>query len=275
MRIVVTNDDGYKAKGIQSLVSILRPYGELTIVAPKSAQSGMSMAVSMGYKPIAVKHLESKPGEDWWYLDGTPSSCVKFAIDNILHPVKPDLVVCGINHGSNAATAACYSGTVGAASEGAINGIPSLAVSLDSFSEDADFCAIEAMLPGIMDRLLPVFSKRFGILYNINFPNIPLSEIKGVKMSRMGIVHWEKEYMDYTPEFLASRRHSPSEADLEYVKNALPGEKFYVMAGDLVENPGNPDDADHKLMEAGYVSITPLNLDNTETAEIDRLCDII
>ncbi|MBR3075990.1 MAG: 5'/3'-nucleotidase SurE [Bacteroidales bacterium] len=275
MRIVVTNDDGYKAKGIRSLVNILRPFGELTVIAPKSAQSGMSMAVSMGFKPIAVRHLDSKPGEDWWYLDGTPASCVKFAIDNILYPVKPDLVVCGINHGNNAATASCYSGTVGAASEGAINGIRSIAVSLDSFDDDADFSAVEAMLPGILDKLLPVFSSRFGCIYNINFPNIPLSEIKGVQMSRMGIVHWENEYVGYSSERLAARNHRPSDADVRYIENAHPEEEIYMMAGDMVENPGNLSDADHKLMEAGYVAITPLNLDNTDTDEIERLCGII
>ena len=144
MRILVSNDDGYQARGIRSLVEALRQFGELTIVAPKSAQSGMSMAVSMGFKPIAVKHLYDLPGEDWWYLDGTPASCIKFGIDNIFWPAKPDLVVTGINHGNNAATATLYSGTIGAAMEGALYGIPAIGVSLDTFDEDADFSAVEA-----------------------------------------------------------------------------------------------------------------------------------
>ena len=123
MKILITNDDGIDAKGLQALVRVMRHYGELTIVAPKRAQSGMSMAVTMGYKPIAVKHVEQKDGEDWWYLDGTPASCIKFGIDNVLFPERPDLVVSGVNHGSNAATAAIYSGTIGAAMEGAVTGI--------------------------------------------------------------------------------------------------------------------------------------------------------
>ena len=274
MRILITNDDGYMAKGIQVLVNIMRQFGDLTIVAPKSAQSGMSMAVTMGYKPIAVRHLKSDPKEDWWYLDGTPASCVKFGIDNILYPVTPDLVVCGINHGSNAATAACYSGTLGAAAEGAINGIPSIGVSLDEFSHDADFSAIEEMLPGILERLLPVFNKRFGSFYNINFPMLPASEIKGIKVGRMGIVHWINEYQPYGKEFLDSRGHEPSKADIEYIKAVLPEEECYVMAGDVMENDGNGPDSDHILMENGYVAITPLNLDNTDTADIERLCGI-
>ena len=106
MKILVTNDDGFEAKGISELVEILRPYGDLTVVAPKKPQSGMSMAVSMGLRPIAVRKLSEKPGERWWYLDGTPASCIKYGIDNIFWPERPDLVVSGINHGSNAATAA-------------------------------------------------------------------------------------------------------------------------------------------------------------------------
>ena len=133
MKILITNDDGYDAKGLLTLVSVLRRYGDLTVVAPKCPQSGMSMAVTMGYKPIAVKHMDSKPGEDWWYLDGTPASCIKFGIDNVLFPERPDLVVSGVNHGSNAATASIYSGTIGAAMEGAVNGIPAIGVSLDTF----------------------------------------------------------------------------------------------------------------------------------------------
>ncbi|MBQ9462977.1 MAG: 5'/3'-nucleotidase SurE [Bacteroidales bacterium] len=275
MRILITNDDGYRARGIQSLIKAVRPLGELTVIAPKTVQSGMSMAVTMGYKPIAVKHLKTLPGEDWWYLDGTPASCIKFGIDNILHPLKPDLVISGINHGSNAATASNYSGTVGAAMEGAINGIPSIAVSLDDFSHDADFSAVEQILPGILEKLIPNFSPRFGTSYNINFPNLPADKIKGVKAARMGIIHWEKEYLPYGKDFLDSRGHTPSTSDLEYVKAALPGEDFYVMAGDIVENPGNLPDADHRLMSEGFVVVTPLNLDHTDTTELDRLCAII
>ncbi len=118
MKILITNDDGIHAKGLAALVDVLKHYGELTIVAPKHAQSGMSMAVTMGYKPIAVKHLAERiPGQDWWYLDGTPASCIKYGIDNVLFPERPDLVVSGVNHGSNAATASIYSGTIGAAME--------------------------------------------------------------------------------------------------------------------------------------------------------------
>ena len=274
MRILITNDDGYDAKGLLTLVKILRPYGELTIVAPKRAQSGMSMAVTMGYKPIAVKHLRQTEGEDWWYLDGTPASCIKFGIDNVLYPERPDLVVSGINHGSNAATASIYSGTIGAAMEGAVNGIPSIGVSLDHFDPDADFSGIEAWLPGILDRLLPRMEHRYGRFYNINFPRVPAGEIRGVQVTRMGYAHWEHEYQDYG-RFLDECGHVPSEEDCRYVAHLQPDEQLYVMAGDFTDNGGNPADADHLLLGQGWVVITPQNIDNTDHAERERLCAII
>ena len=275
MRILVTNDDGFGFGGLDALIKVLRPMGDITVVAPKKAQSGMSMAVTMGYKPIAVHHIKNLPGEDWWYLDGTPASCIKYGIDNVLYPLRPDLVVSGVNHGNNAATAAVYSGTIGAAMEGAINGIPAIAVSLDDFRPEADFSAVEAMLPGILEKLLPVFNKRFGSFYNINFPALPESEIKGIRVSRMGIAHWEREYLPYNSEFLASRKHTPSQDDVNYVAAKQPDEDLVVMAGDFVGDPDNPQDADHLLLRQGYITITPHNLNNTDTAEIERLCGII
>lgn len=274
MKILLTNDDGYDAKGIKTLARIMRKYGELLIVAPKGVQSGMSMAVSMGFKPISVRKIEESGNEQWWSLDGTPASCVKYGIDNILYPAVPDLVVSGINHGSNAATAAHYSGTVGAAMEGAVNRIPSIAVSLDSFDADADFSAVEEILPGILDKLLPRINRNYGVFYNINFPNLPADRIRGVKVTSLGAVHWENEYRDFHG-FLELRGRVPTAEDIEYIRRMGEDELLYVMAGDLTDNPGNRSDADHLLLDAGYVTVTPQTLDNTDYDEMERLCAII
>lgn len=274
MKILVTNDDGYTAKGLHTLVETLLPYGEITVVAPKKPQSGMSMAVSMGLRPIAVRELGEREGARWWYLDGTPASCIKFGIDNIFHPQVPDLVVSGINHGSNAATAALYSGTLGAAMEGAVNGIPSIGVSLDTFKSDADFSAVRCLLPGILDKLLDVAKPRSGMFYNINFPYIPHERIKGVRMCRMGKAHWEREYRPYL-EFLSEIGKTPDPDAEKYLASCLADEQVYVMAGDFTSNDGNPDDADHLLLEQGYITITPHNIDNTDSGEYERLCAII
>lgn len=282
MKILVTNDDGIGAKGLDVLVKCLRPFGELLIVAPKTAQSGMSMAVTMGHKPIAVKHVGSRCGtgstpgkaEDWWYLDGTPASCIKYGIDNILWPAKPDLVVSGINHGSNAATAAIYSGTIGAAMEGAVNGIPSIAVSLDNFDLDADFSVAEKYLSPLLEKLIPEMSGRFGTFYNINLPCIPVGDVKGVKVTSMGMAHWEREYRDFL-EFLRERGRKPTASDEAYLAATEPGEEVVVMAGDFTDNGGNPATADHLLLEQGWITVTPENIDNTDYGEITRLCGII
>lgn len=274
MRILVTNDDGIDAGGLKSLVKCLKPFGELLVVAPKNAQSGMSMAVTMGYRPIAVKEVGKTPGVDWWYLDGTPASCVKYGIDNILWPVRPDLVVSGINHGSNAATASIYSGTVGSAMEGAVNGIPSISVSFDNFDDDADFAVVEKFLPGLLERLIPNISGRFGEFYNINFPDIPVEDVKGVKVTCMGMGHWEKEYRDYA-EFLAEKGREPRPEDAAYVAAAEPGEKIVVMAGDFTDDECDPDLSDHLQLRQGWITVTPENIDNTDYQEIKRLCGII
>ena len=273
MRIIITNDDGFEARGLQALVRVMRKFGTLTVVAPKKPQSGMSMAVTMGYKPIAVKRLSSSDAESWWYLDGTPASCVKYAVDNILWPEKADLVVSGVNHGSNAATAAVYSGTIGAAMEGAVNGIPSIGVSLDSFNPDADFSAVEALLPGILEKLLGS-EWHYGLFYNINFPAVPANEIKGVKFCHMGYGHWEREYKVYS-EFLEEKGRTPDSEAQAYLDNIQPGEEVYVMAGDFTDNGDNVYPADHHLLEEGYITVTPQNIDNTDRQALKSLCDTI
>ena len=276
MKILITNDDGYQAKGIRILTEIMKDFGELTVVAPKRPQSGMSMAVTMGLKPIGVKKIEDSPGLGRWYLDATPASCVKYGIDNIFWPGKPDLVVSGINHGSNAATAAVYSGTIGAAMEAAVNGIPGIGVSLDSYGEDADFSAVEELLPGILETLLPLLKDSpFGAFCNINFPKLPASGIKGVKAGHMGMAHWEREFRKY-PDFLCGLGRSPAEEDLLYCERARSeGEELLVMAGDFVSNVDNVAGADHLLLEEGWISVTPQNIDNTDFNELKRICDTI
>jgi len=272
MKILVTNDDGYDARGLSVLVDILRPYGDVTVVAPKRPQSGMSMSVSMGFKPLAARKLFGKPGEAWWYLDASPASCIKFGLDNVMYPERPDLVVSGINHGSNAATAVLYSGTLGAAMEGAVNGIPSIGVSLDSFDRNADFSAVAERFPGILEILLGR-PHRFGSFYNVNFPALPSDEIRGVKVCHMGRAHWEREYRGFS-EFLSQAGRAPSEDDSRYLAAAEPGEEIYVMAGDFTDNGDNVGNADHILLDAGYITVTPHDIDNTDRSEEERLSDI-
>ena len=273
MNILLTNDDGYDRKALAVLVSIMKRFGDVTVVAPKTPQSGMSLSVSMGFRPIAVKKLKEVPGERWWYLDGTPASCVKYGIDNVFLPEgrRPDLVVSGINYGANFATAALYSGTIGAVEEAAVNGIPGIGVSLDDFSADADFSAFGQLLPGIMEKLIPHVTgrgRKHGEFYNINFPALPACRIKGIKAGKMGFCHWEDEYKPYDVAQLREKYgfNAPKE-HLDIVAAALPGEEFLVMAGDMIDEEINDSCSDNRIVKEGYISITAHNMDNSDKDE--------
>ncbi len=273
MNILITNDDGYKSKGIKTLVEILKRYGNVTVVGPKGPQSGMSMAVSLGASHIAFKELSCTTfkGEDgaeyterWAYLDATPASCVKFALSTPWLGWVPDVIVSGINHGANTSVASCYSGTLGAAAEAALNHILGIGVSLCSHEADADMSAIEALLPEIFEKLVALPRKSFMTYYNINFPKIPLSQIKGVKPGYMGRGRWVKEFKDLN--------------NMEELKEILsgaptgdPSEKFYKLVGDFVSDEDNTFEADHLLTETGYVSIVPHTIDSTDYAQLDVL----
>lgn len=274
MKILVTNDDGYKAAGIHALVEILQPYGEITVVAPKKAQSGMSLAITIGNHPLAVKHLSEEQGADWWYLDSTPASCVKYAIDNVYGGQHPDLVVSGINHGSNAAVAALYSGTVGAATEGAINGVRAIAVSVDTCSPDADFGNVRLYLPAILDKLLSHWPDKQGLAYNINFPDLPQADIRGVKPAQMGLGYWADQFCDYYGA-MQERGVVPDEQDRQYLESLEEGEQAVMIVGDFVDGGQDPQVVDHKLLSDGWITVAPIQINNADKEEYDRLCAII
>ena len=193
MKILLTNDDGYMAKGIAVMASILKESGDVTVLAPKSPQSGMSMAVSMGGRPLAYRNMGMKDGVKWSYLDATPASCVKLALNTVFSEEKPDVVVSGINHGTNAASAVCYSGTLGAAAEAALCGIPAIGVSLDTCDPDADFTSVEKYFPEIFRKLLGNQPERPGIYYNINFPENGMA-VRGVRIAVPQLPDREKNF---------------------------------------------------------------------------------
>lgn len=260
MNILVTNDDGYQSKGILTLVRIMRQFGKVTVIAPKRHQSGMGMAVSLGLKQIAYKHLGEIEGADWSYLDATPASCVKYGLNFTFLDKKPDLVVCGINHGSNASTAACYSGTLGAAAEAALNEIPAIGVSLSTMDPDADFSGVEKYLPEIINKVLPHLGKKFGSYININFPKIATEEIKGVKVCDMGLGKWVKEFKEWDPGLFAKYGITPESLGQTSVTSAEEGEKLYMMVGTYHDYPFAPENADNIALENGYISVVSHNI---------------
>ncbi len=270
MNILITNDDGYTAKGVHALAEIMCQFGNVTVIAPKHHQSGMSMAVSLGLKQIAYKELpDEKPGK-WSYLDATPASCVKFGI-NGPYAVRPDVVLSGINHGSNAATAACYSGTLGAAEEAALNGIPAIGVSLEAMSPDADFSAVKKYFPDIFKKLISNLPEKKGIFYNVNFPNIPADDIKGIRVGYQGYGYWTREFKEWDPEAYSKFGITPEMLGQSSVAKCEEGEKLFMMVGDFIDGTTNDTRADHWLTADGYISIVPDNIDATDYDEHQRL----
>ena len=267
MNILLTNDDGYTAKGIHVLAKLAEKYGKVTVIAPKKHQSGMSMALSLGLKQIAYKKLD----EEWSYLDATPASCVKFGLNTCFLEQFPDVVISGINHGSNASTASCYSGTLGAAQEAALNGIPSIAVSLDTLDPEADFSCVEEYFPRIFEKIMANLPEKKGITYNINFPNIPADQIKGIRVGTMGMGRWTKEFVPWDPAVYRKFGITPEMLGQTSVESKEEGEELYAMVGTFVNDPHNLESADHLLNKEGYISIVAHQLDNTDYEETERL----
>ena len=280
MNILITNDDGFESKGIAVLTKMMKKYGNVAVIAPFSAQSGMSMAVSLGAEKIAFKEIESSTfvGEDglehterWAYLDATPASCVKFAMSTPWLGWKPDVIVSGINHGANTSVASCYSGTLGATAEAAVNHILGIGVSLCDHNPDADFSQIEKYFPGIFEKLVELPRHSYMTYYNVNFPSVQADEIKGVRAGYMGRGRWVKEFrsLDEAEAIAASLNGAPTGDPSEKA-----AEKMYKLVGNFSSDTDNSSDADHLLTDNGYVSIVPHTIDSTDYEQLRILSEV-
>lgn len=268
MKILLVNDDGINAKGLHSLAGIMKRFGEVSVVAPKYHQSGTSMAISLGIRPIAAKYLGEEDGVKWHYLDATPASCAKYALDMIYEGSKPDVIISGINHGLNSSTAMWYSGTIGAAREGAFAGLISIGVSLDNLTHDADFTVVEQLFPDIFKTIME--NGRTGIIYNVNFPDLPAEKIKGIRVTTQGFEKWIKEFVPYNKEMYEKFGVLAQAYPNMTLPVAEEGEVFYMMAGEVLADPENTESTDNFANEHGYVSITPHSIDNTDYEEFRR-----
>lgn len=237
-RILICNDDGINAKGILALATVAMEFGDVTIVAPDSPQSGMGHAITIG-EPLRLNRESVLEGVDAWSCSGTPVDCVKLATGVILQG-KPDLLVSGINHGANYSISVVYSGTMSAAMEGAIEGIPSIGFSLLDYSHDADFSASKDIVRTIIHKALHAAMPPATVL-NVNIPKLPISEIKGIKITRQAIGRWVEEF---------DTRLDPH------------GQKYYWLTGRFQEEDGGEDTDVHALAN-GYVSVCPVEFDLT------------
>ncbi len=270
IEILVTNDDGYSAKGINFLADILSRYGNVTVVAPKEVQSGMSAALSMG-KPIRMERVSHRVCGNGnrvtvYSLTGTPVDCVKMAMNKCFlaggsetltqdewaqeRGYAPHIIFSGINHGSNASVASLYSGTLGAAAEGAIYGVKSVGLSINTHDPNPDFTQIEEYLVEIIGKAIK-YPVGEGVYLNINFPAIAKEQIKGIRMATQGNGMWIKEF---------EQRKDPH------------GRDYYWMTGNFKNNEtGRETIADHILMDEGYITVVPHRVDTTCRETLARI----
>ncbi len=245
MRILLSNDDGIHAPGISALYDAVRDLGEVQVVAPEAESSAVGHAITIS-DPLKIKKV-NKNGEFFGYaVDGTPADCVKLAV-SALFDAPPDIVLSGINLGPNSGINVLYSGTVSAATEGTILGIPSMAVSLNTFTdpywETAGRIARECALR-LIDEHLPD-----DTLLNVNVPNLPYEQIKGFRVTRMGRSRFATIF---------HRRTNPR------------GKEYYWMDGEMkiFDDDANTD---LRTLAEGYVSLTPLWFDLTHQEAIPKL----
>lgn len=234
--ILITNDDGDTAKGINVLTKLMMEIGDVVVMAPDGPRSGQSNALTVNH-PIRFKKLEDKPGLIRYSCNGTPTDCVKLALNEVLHR-KPDLLVSGINHGSNAAINVIYSGTMGAVLEGCENAIPSIGYSISNFDPDADFSAFEPYILQIARQILKN-GLPYGICLNVNAPK---ATIKGVKIARQCEGHWTKEF---------ARATDPH------------GRNYYWLTGYFDNHEPEAQDTDEWALANDYVSVVPTKIDMT------------
>lgn len=242
--ILITNDDGFRAKGINELIRTLRCLGDVVVMAPDGPRSGMSSAIT-SLVPIKCKIEQQEEGLTIYSCTGTPVDCVKLAINEVLER-EPDLLVSGINHGGNMAICVNYSGTMGAAAEGCVFGIPSIGVSLLSHHADADFtecCRLgKALAEKVLQEGLP-----HGTYLNLNVPtDIP---VKGIKVCHQADGRWVKEF----------KRGEDAN-----------GRPVFWLTGHF-RNDDTLANNDDKVLKEGYASLVPCKLDVTDYAFMTQL----
>ncbi len=251
--ILVTNDDGITSKGIAVLIEVMKKIGEVVVVAPDSPNSGMGHAITVDSTLHTRKSKLFKNTNrsliEAYECSGTPADCVKLAKHHFLKGRKIDLVVSGINHGMNASISVIYSGTMSAAVEGAIEGIPSIGFSLDDFKYDAEFSHVKRWIKRITEKAL---AKEFpeNVALNVNFPKFSNEPIKGIKICRQANGYWHEEF---------DARTDPH------------GRPYFWMGGDFVNREPDAEGTDMLALKQNYVTVVPIHYDMTAHKTIKDL----
>jgi len=237
--ILVINDDGINAPGLLALTEYMKGLGEVVVVAPESPQSGMGHAITLD-DTLYLKRMRTKADSPEMYsCSGTPADCVKLALQELLDH-RPDICVCGINHGSNSSINVIYSGTMSAAIEAGIEGIPAIGFSLCDYAWEANFEHSREYVKTIVEEALKNGMPN-GVVLNVNIPRLPREAIKGIKVCRQARANWKEKF---------DRRTNPS------------GKVYYWLTGEF-ELLDNGEDTDEWALANGYISLVPTQFDLT------------
>lgn len=245
--ILVINDDGITAPGIRALIEVMNELGEVVVVAPDSPQSAMGHAITINSTLFVEKVTLDKGEQEEYSCSGTPADCVKLAVKQILKR-RPDLCVSGVNHGSNSSINVIYSGTMSAALEAGIEGIPAIGFSLLDYNWNANFEPCKPFIKTIAQKALKNGIPK-DVVLNVNIPNLKENEIKGIKICRQAKANWEEEF---------DKRKNPQ------------GRDYYWLTGKFV-NLDSGEDTDEWALEQGYVSVVPVQFDLTAHHAIQQL----
>ena len=244
--LLLSNDDGYEARGLLTLIEALQDDFDLLVVAPQGPRSGFACSITSG-RPISARLIKEDTNLTIYACDGTPVDCVKLALNRYARR-RPDLIVAGINHGDNSSVNSHYSGTMGAASEGALQGIPAVAFSLCDHDVDADFNPLRPYLVHIVHQALAAQMQPFTC-WNVNFPR--RKHFEGVSICRMARSRWEREIAD-CPDPWQRTSH-------------------YWLVGECTELEPEATDTDRWALRHGFVALTPTTLDNTDYQQLTSL----
>lgn len=244
--ILVTNDDGIEAKGIRELSKLMEEFGQVVVVAPDGPRSGQSCAITAG-EPLRLKLVEKRDGFTSYTTNGTPTDSVKLSMHEVFGSTRPDLIVSGINHGSNAGVSILYSGTMGAVLEGCVECIPSVGFSFCSHLPDTDFSTCRETVRSVTQNVLQHGLPQ-GVCLNVNIPNT--EELKGSKICRQARGHWSDEYQKQTDPY---------------------GRVNYWLTGYFNNQEPNDPETDEWALANGYVSIVPCLCDMTDHSYIPEL----
>ena len=245
--LLLTNDDGIHASGLHNLIDAVRPLGEIIVVAPDVARSGMSGAITHSI-PVRATLIKEEEGLTVYSCTGTPVDCVKLSLNKLLNR-RPDILLSGINHGSNAAVCVFYSGTIGAVFEGCISGIPSAGISLTDHSPNADFRYAAEYGKMIAEKVIK-YGLPDGICLNLNVPDFPV--VKGLKVCSQTKGRWINEYME--------------------MKDPV-GRTVYWLTGDFLNQEPENKNSDEWALDNGYAALVPLNINMTDYSFLGKIRD--